>query len=345
MKVCAHIFPVALLGFALSTWAQQAAPDTTMYLDVVVTDAHNQPVSGLTQQDFQVAADGHPVSLTSLRAVNGLDPKADPPVQLSIIFDLVNLPVGDLAFARQQVEAFLRQNNGNLALPTTIYTSTYDGIQSPLDPSGDGRILANELDKMNTSIRPIGEAGGYLGEIDRLEPSIRNLMKIIGRDSNLPGRKIVVWIGPGWPLLDGPQIETAMAPSQRERNFKAVQGLVNGLRTSRICLESASLGTMHSKVYDYLAFLKPLKSPDDAGFANLGLRVLVTHGGGQVLLTNNDLVDELNRCVRDANFYTVSFVPHGETRPEKLHTLKMTVNRPGMTARAASEYYDPPAAH
>lgn len=344
MNIHTRILLFALLGLASPIWGQQAAPGTPMHLDVVVTDAQKQPVAGLTQQEFKLAVDGHPVPLTSLTEVNGLDPKADPPVQLILVFDLVNLPVEDLAFARQQVEAFLRQNNGHLALPTSIYTSTYDGLQSPLTPSDNGNTLADELGKMNTSLRPIAEAGGYLGDIDRLEPSIRNLMRLIGQGLNLPGRKIVVWLGPGWPLLDGPQIETAMGPTQRKRNFKAVQTLANDLRKSRICLESASLGTMRHKVYDYLAYLKPLKSPDNAGYGNLALRVQVTHAGGQVLLTNNDLVSELNLCVQDAKFYTISFVPQEKAKPEKLHTLKVSVDRPDVTARTNTVYYDPPAA-
>lgn len=328
---------------ASSPTQQQAASSRTIHLDLDVTDANNQPVQGLRMRDLTLLDNGHPVQFASFQAVNGLGADRNGPVQLIVIFDLVDLPFGDIAFARQEVAKFLRQNDGHLALPVSILTATYDGLQAPLKPSDNGNTLADELAKMDTSLRPIGPSAGLDGDIDRLEVSIRSMIRLSGQAMLAPGRKLVIWLGPGWPLLDGPQVEQALGPVQRKRNFDTVVALETRLRESGICLESLSVGSMNEGIYRYMGYLKGLKSPDDAGFGSLALRVLTVHLGGQVLLTNNNLAEEMNRSLLDAEFYALSFELPQPKHPDELHTLKVSANKPGLTVRTITQYYNTPS--
>jgi VWFA-related protein len=121
-------------------------------VDVVVTDSKGHPVKGLVQQDFHLAEDGKPQDLHSFREFTGNDdqPKTatSPPAPQSlpaavpakpsanffsndtrvaesgsvtmILFDLLNTPLQDQVFARQQLLKFLQSKpkNSQLALCT-----------------------------------------------------------------------------------------------------------------------------------------------------------------------------------------------------------------------------------
>jgi VWFA-related protein len=96
-------------------------------VDVTVTDAHGNPVKGLTQSDFHVFEDGVPQALRSFE-IHTIEPK--PPVVMPplpkntfsnftsapssgpvtvILYDLLNTPIEDQMYAHEQLLSFLRQ--------------------------------------------------------------------------------------------------------------------------------------------------------------------------------------------------------------------------------------------
>ena len=95
----------------------------------------------------------------------------------------------------------------------------------------------------------------------------------------------------------------------------------------------------------YKTFLKGVASARQADAGNLALKVLVTQTGGQVLGPDNDLVSQVNRCIADANsFYRISFNPPPTTQPDEYHGLQVqAVDKPGLTVRTNSAYYNEPA--
>jgi len=94
----------------------------------------------------------------------------------------------------------------------------------------------------------------------------------------------------------------------------------------------------------YQAFLKGVPSPQQANSGNLGLKVLATQTGGQILGPSNDLAEQIGRCLDDANaFYRISFDAPPTQHPDEYHDLKVQVNKPGMTVRTNTGYYNEPA--
>ena len=69
------------------------------------------------------------------------------------------------------------------------------------------------------------------------------------------------------------------------------------------------------------------------------------HSGGLTLDAGNrsNLVDLVNTCLRQIGpYYRLSFVPKVEAKTEAFHSLKVVVDKPGLTARTNSGYYGEP---
>lgn len=92
-------------------------------LDVVVTDKSGKLVAGLQPQDFTLLDNKHPQNILSFHAEDGVTAKADVPAEVILLVDGINSPVDSLANIRYELERYLQQNSGHLALPTSSSSS------------------------------------------------------------------------------------------------------------------------------------------------------------------------------------------------------------------------------
>jgi VWFA-related protein len=159
-----------------------------------------------------------------------------------------------------------------------------------------------------------------------------------------PGRKLLIWIGPGWPLLDRGAVTYSQSDTQRY--FDTIVELSTRLRQARIAVYSvvpgdASLGKFSNL---YQAFLPGVTAPRFADSGNLALKVLVIQTGGQIVGPSNDFAELIDRCIADANvFYRISFDPPPPVHADEYRDLKVQVNKPGLTVRTHTGYYNEPA--
>ena len=69
-------------------------------------------------------------------------------------------------------------------------------------------------------------------------------MKALGQiavhEADLPGRKLIFWVSPGWPLLSGPGIQ--LTGKQQDQAFASIVGLSTDLRKARAILWRQSPG-------------------------------------------------------------------------------------------------------
>jgi VWFA-related protein len=328
---------VFLFGFAISAFAQQ------MTLDVVVTDKSGKPVGGLTQRDFTLLDNKQPQKIQSFQAVQG--DAGDPPVQVILLLDEVNTGFNSVAYERDQIDRFLKRDGGQLARPVSFAFLTDAGLSFSDQVSRDGNALIADLNQNKSGLRTITRAQGFYGANDRLEICLRALQQLADYETPRPGRKLVLWISPGWPLLSGPEIE--LTQKSQQTFFANIVGLSDSLRRARITLDSIDpLGTSDAggtRTIYYQAFIKGVKKPSQVQIGNLGLQVLAYQSGGRVLNSSNDVAGELATCVNDASFYyIVTFnAPPGDG-PNQYHALEMKVDKPGLTARTRTGYYAQP---
>src|SRR3569833_441043 len=184
------LFGVAIAVLKYSCLSQSAGQDGRIHLDVVVSDATGKPVSGLGQKDFQILDDGVGRPIATFAAFDGVTAKADPPAQKIIVIDSVNNGFVEKGYLRQWLESFLRENGGHLKLPSKIAQLVPSGVQFLSQPSADGNALATIVCGLRGTVKPRG--------LDTLQESLNGLVAIARKEENEPGRKLLVWLGPGW---------------------------------------------------------------------------------------------------------------------------------------------------
>jgi VWFA-related protein len=307
-------------------------------LDVEVTDSAGKPVKGLKQTDFTVLDNGKQQAISSFREFDG--ETAPPLAEAVLVVDTMNASVQDVVIARQGVDNFLRQNSGHLPLPVSVAFLTERGAKVG-NPSKDGNELADDLKKLQTPMRVHGIAQGINGATDRQQQSIAALQTLATFEAKKPGRKLVIWVGPGWPLLSG---SSDIGEQERRRYFDWIVNLTTSLRKTHITLYSvAPLNLMPETAQNaflYKSYLQGVESPKQADSQNLALQVLATHSGGQVLSKSGKLPDQLARCIADANsYYEISFEGSDSDKVLAYHALDVKADFAKAEVRTLTSYY------
>ena len=331
--------------FTAAVSAQQSPPNQPsarrISLDVVVAGKSGPPVSGLQQQDFTVLDDKVPQALTSFQAVDGR--QAD--IEVILLIDAVNTDYQRVAYERNEIDKFLRAEGGHLAYPTALAVLTDTGTQIQQDFSSDGSALSASLDQYTVGLRTVGRDAGFYGAAERYQISIRGLHELIGRETPRPGRKIILWVSPGWPLLSGPNVQ--IDAKEQQQIFADIVSFSTQLLQGRITLYSIDpLGTADAagfRTFYWKGFVKGISKPDQAQTGNLAVEVLATQSGGIALSASNDVAALLQRCIADVGvYYELSFNSPGGDQPNKYHNLEIHIAKPGLTARTRQGYYSQP---
>ena len=78
-------------------------------------------------------------------------------------------------------------------------------------------------------------------------------------------------------------------------------------------------------------------------FAQSSLRELADETGGFAIVNRNDFSTAFDRIVRDnSTYYLLAYYPPTD-KPGKVHSIRVRVNRPGVTVRSRKEYMTPKA--
>ena len=217
--------------------AQQGAPgtDRRISLDVVVTDHSGKPVPGLQQQDFTLFDDKQPQPIVDFRAADGSNRAADPSVQSIVLVDSINAPFEDVSFQGEQLKGYLQRGGGELPLPTSLVFLT-DASANQSAITQDGNVLVNSMNSNAFGLRTIRRAAGFYGAVERANISSTALDKLVSYETTQPGKKLLIWLGPGWPFLTGPNVQ--LTRQNQEALFRAIVSLSTGMRLAGVTLYS-----------------------------------------------------------------------------------------------------------
>ncbi|MGA7243236.1 MAG: VWA domain-containing protein [Terracidiphilus sp.] len=351
------VLALFLFFLSLSVHAQQAGasanpafePVTTVqqrpiFLDVAATDSSGKPVGDLEPFDISVLDEGQQRKILGFRRTDGsVGSKLDPPVEVIIVLDAVNLPYQATTRLRLEIDKFLRENGGHLAQPVSIYMFTSEGLRVQPAPSKDGNALAAMLDESTGTVRARDLSGGVYSLQEQFQSSYKTISGIAENLSHKAGRKVVIWLGPGWPLLtERFFIQTDVS---RETYFRQIAALQNKLREARITLYSLfTIAGVTNTLYEN--YLKPVREVRKMEIGDMAVQVLALHSGGRVLEPSNDVKGQIDACVAEVGeYYTIAFAPPPAAKADEYHDLKVTVGRPGVTVRTNSGYYNEPAGH
>jgi len=331
----------AVIQTSGTTLTAPAAAEGRINLDVVVTDQSGKPVSGLDLKDFTLLDNNQPAKILSFHASGGTVQKAQPPVEVILVLDTVNLPFQAVSVVRQQIANFLLQNGGHLAQPVSLFVLTNQGLDVQRRPTLDGTSLAADASQLDNKLRTLPRSAGFWGAVERYQLSLQTMILIAQDEEKKPGRKLLIWAGPGWPQLDNTRLKSTY--DDQLLNFDLIVELSTRLRETRISAYSISLGQADFGTLLYKNHLKGVKTAGQAYLPNMGLKVLAVQSGGLAVNPDNDLTTQINRCVQDAQtFYTLSFDPPHAAQANEYHDLKVLVGQPGLTARTRTGYYNQP---
>lgn len=326
-------------GASTELHARQGPPSRTIHLDVTVTNRAGEAVAGLTAKDFTLLDDKKPVAIESFEEAD----TAKHPVEAILLIDSVNTPYTEVSEMRIQIDKFLRANGGKLPLPLAVAVLTNTGIKLQNGYTRDGAALADSLAKYTIGLREIGRSAGVDGAAERLNDSLKALRMLTGYEAQRPGRKIILWISPGWPLLSGPRID--LTDSQQGTFFNEITWFSTQLREAQTTIYAVNplgVGESVAQAFYYEQFTKAVRKPSQVQIGDLGLQVLALQTGGEAV-NSTDVAGLLEACAKENQaYYRISFEPPATEHRDVYHELKVAVQDPGLTAHTSSGYYAEP---
>ncbi len=340
-----------------------------MILNVLAVDEFNMPVTGLKPQDFVLMDKEQPQKLASFREVNGDEGIA--PTHVILILDAVNNTARSIAYEIKEIGKYLGANEGRLIYPTSIATLTPSGFTASRT-SVDGSALLQESRTLFKDIHPYecksssddaarayplaGYGGKNVGssveKIDdgnclneRFTLSLTALNDLAIAQKDVLGRVIVIWIGPGWPRLTGPEFHPDTAEI-KANFFDHIVELSTTLREAQMTVDAVSSPDLYRKSELQSVHVKSLAEAPltemQATASDLALQAVATQSGGRVL-ESKSIADQIARCVADLHtYYAVSFDPLPSSKPDEYHSLQVKVNKPGVKVFTNSVYYGEP---
>jgi VWFA-related protein len=336
---------LAVLLPGIVAGAQQPAPvahaaSTSIRLNVIVAPKSGAPVVGLKKEDFTLLDNKSARPITSFREVSA----KQEPVKVILLIDAVNTDFSKVSYIRAETQKFLRANGGHLEHPTTIAVLTDKGTEMQKEFSTDGNALSASLDNYTSGLREITRSSGIWGADERVQISLTALGQLSANAASIPGRKILLWISPGWPLLSGARID--LDSKQENQIFDNVVSFSKQLREANVTLYNINpLGPDENllRADFYQTFLKGVSKPGDTDLADLSLQVLAVQSGGLAVQGNTDVAGDLQKCLADTeSWYEITFDAAVAEQRNQYHHVQVVVDKPGLMARTRDGYYAQP---
>lgn len=310
-----------------------------MRIDVAVDAKSGLPVTNLQQQDFTVFDNKAARPITSFRIVSG----AEDPVKVIVFIDAVNTPFQMDSYAREGIMKFLKSNEGQLAQPTTVSILTDKGAVIDSGFTTNGNVLSDDLEHQQIGLREINRNSEW-GFMDRFQICMTAMNQLLTFVNTVPGRKAVLWISPGWPLISGPRID--LDARQEDQIFNQIVSFSTRMREANLTIYNLNpVGVTEPLEREdfYTAFLKGVTKPNQVQVGNLAIQVLAVQSGGLAIEGNSDVAGMIQRCVTDLHsWYEIGFDPLPGDKPNEYHHIEVKVDRPGMVARTRDGYYANP---
>jgi len=318
---------------------------------VVAEDKRGKPVADLKKSDFQILDNGRPQSIRLFAAYRGpgavTTPKPaneeqsessspTPSDYALILLDWLNTAYGNRIFVQEKVLQLLKdyQPRQRLAVfvlsrnnPRLLCDFTYDRDLLTYMVS---RLSLDWEDKLGPSrdespFEGRGARGGQTPQADMAREAALNkaarqtvdtsvaFEKIADHMLHVPGRKALLWVTTGIPMVIGGSYYSAF--------IESAFGRLNKADTAIYSIDSRGLS---------------LTPPMDS------LYEFARRTGGEIFYNRNDLDKCMRTALEDmAVSYTLGFHMPEDAKPG-LHELHVRLNRPGINLRYR-ESYDPAA--
>jgi VWFA-related protein len=279
-------------------------------------------------------------------------------VEVILLIDTLEMPEPLAWQERVAVDEFLRQNGGNLTHRVSVFELSYAGLGVIARSLRDGNELARDVDRnrevMLRSAMPHPNAEFSV----RFDPpqlvGVRALGQIATEERRRPGRKVLLWVGPGTGTGTGKFDEGS---HRKQDLLDTANWFSTLLREARIALYTFSVGesdaraSLNAGLSDLPAtrslhwqnFLEGAKTGKQVSWMHMYKNVLAVQSGGRAFEPRDDLAALMNRCIEEASvLYTLSFDPPLAEHFDEYHDLHVQIGQTVLTARTNTGYYDQP---
>ena len=338
-------------------------------LNVQVTDSSNKPVTGLRPEDFTLLDNGKPQTIGAIREIDGQASSAD--ARVVLVMDGINDGGSAIGHVKKDLAKFLSQSHEPLAYPLSL-AFVSNGGESESKPSTDRAVIAGQLAEFarrshssdcepaqsiegsriqSSSGQPISSQGSRMQERgscldEQFARSVSALRVLIVEQQDVRGRAIVIWAGPGWPLVT--TYGAGPGPEAHRGNYRDMLAeLMGNLHESQVTLDAISWGDFeHPR-----EIRKPVISvdakvpstPDEMAEEEIALPVLARVSGGQAFAKEKSFAESFASFLGDLDrFYRLSFDSLAGAAPDESHSIEVKVDRPGVTVRTSTEYFAQP---
>jgi VWFA-related protein len=202
----------------------------------------------------------------------------------------------------------------------------------------------DEINRTQTRQETAKKIGNCLNE--KFQLSFTALLDFAHRLQSVPGRAILVWMGPGWPILSGSEFPPE-TPSIREGFFRNLVNASTELREGQVTLDAVSWTSSLPVAKLDISSLETLTdraaTAAHASARSVALPALAHISGGQVYLQKKDLPSKVAACLADASsYYVLGFDAPPSNVPDEFRAIEVTVDKPGVTIRTNTGYYAQP---
>lgn len=322
-----------------------SAREGLLHIDLSISDRANNSISGLTASDLTLLDNGEQAKILSFHPSDPADAN-ERLTEVAVVLDDINLPGLLFAQARSDLIKYLRQNDGHLSALISVYRLNSVGFYGSARPTTDGNQLAADLarnffPRAIWSRPPGANLAAFAGNNDDWNKALRSVYALAVNWNEKPGRKVLVWIGPGW-LGNG-----VIGSSNASYPFTLYVELLSRLRDARTVIYQVSPWVeTRNRDFSYVLYASGARTASDVNGStrHFSLPALALQSGGMVLDEGLSLAHDLDKCLHEAgSFYTISFDPPRAARVDEYRDLKVNVSKPGFTARTNTGYYNEPA--
>lgn len=332
-------------------------------LNVHVAKTSGEPSRDLAQANFTLYDNDQPRNLVSFRSVEGNAAQA----HVLLVLDAVNSSTKQIRYFKKEIEKYLAAGVGQLPLSMSIgvFVNAHIGFTPSLR---DRDALLTEFRERTANLHASGcisladddenldmtglmkgtgvraRSSAALACLNERFVSSISALRFLAKDQvDIPGRAIVIWMGPGWPLLTNKEFEPD-PPRLKQHFFDQLVDVSTALREGQVTIEAVASpdqadtpSMTHAHDFD---FFDGVSSADQVRAGNLGLHALAHQTGGNILTDNRDVAGQLKQCIADAeSYYVLAFDAPPAAAYGEYHVLGIKVDKPGLDVRTNTLYY------
>ena len=341
------------IGLLLALALARADNDThakLVDLNVVVVDNKGQPVDDLTAGDFEVTDAGKKRQIAVFRHNNRRLPEIQPirPNEFSnrsgastshatlVLFDLLNERFGTRGFAANQIVRELEKMETADSL--YLYFLTLDGRLFAVHGLPEEEALQSKgppwtrriKPMMDTAMRRLSLVRPF--EMDvyaRIQLTFNALDELATQLSRFPGRKNVVWVTDGVPIMLGPQHSYTGEPVDYTPQLRQLSDWFDRCGGSIYPVRQVMLGSPEAMGAAYGSGIGSEETLDQLAGLTGGRPTGSKDVGAAVRQAMSDVLTS----------YQIGYYSSEDNWDRKFHKLRVTCKRKGVRVQAKSGYY------